>query len=51
LNVAGVGPFTVGLTVRGNEYTFRIVGIEANIAYNAFLVCRTLLGLRARGHH
>jgi hypothetical protein len=46
LNVAGVGPFTVGLTVRGHEYTSPIVGVAANIAYNAFLAGRTLLGLR-----
>src|SRR5262249_47033121 len=43
----GVGPLKVGLTVRGHGYSDPIVGVEANIAYNAFLVGRTLLGLRA----
>ena len=42
----GVGPLRPSLTIRGHGYTDPIVGVEANIAYNAFLVGRTLLGLR-----
>jgi dienelactone hydrolase len=42
----GVGPLRVGLAVKGHRYTDPISSVEANLAYNAFLVGRTLLGLR-----
>lgn len=42
----GVGPRRVGLEVKGHDYTDPISGVEANLAYNAFLVGRNLLGLR-----
>jgi dienelactone hydrolase len=42
----GVGPLRPELAIKGRGYTDPIVSVEANIAYNAFLVGRTLLGLR-----
>ena len=42
----GVGPLRPDLAVKGRSYTDPLVGVEANIAYNAFLLGRTLLGLR-----
>jgi hypothetical protein len=34
------------LAVRGHDYADALVGVEANIAYNAFLVGKSLLGMR-----
>jgi dienelactone hydrolase len=42
----GVGPLRPDLAVKGHSYTDPLSSVEANIAYNAFLVGRTLLGLR-----
>lgn len=42
----GVGTQRLGLTVKGQEYTDPISSVEANLAYNAFLIGRSLLGLR-----
>ena len=42
----GAGPLRVDLAVKGHSYTDPLSSVEANIAYNAFLVGRTLLGLR-----
>jgi hypothetical protein len=41
-----VGTQRLGLTVKGQEYTDPISSVEANLAYNAFLIGRSLLGLR-----
>jgi hypothetical protein len=42
----GVGRQRADLTVRGRDYADPLAGVEENIAYNAFLVGRSLLGLR-----
>ncbi len=42
----GVGTLRPTLTVKGREYADALVGVEENIAYNAFLVGQSLLGLR-----
>jgi hypothetical protein len=42
----GVGRQRADLTVRGHDYADPLAGVEENIAYNAFLVGRSLLGLR-----
>src|SRR5262249_36281443 len=42
----GVGPLRPDLSVRGHEYADAICGVEENIAYNAFLVGKSLLGMR-----
>lgn len=42
----GVGRLRPGFTVRGHEYSDPLSGVEENIAYNAFLVGQSLLGLR-----
>jgi cephalosporin-C deacetylase-like acetyl esterase len=42
----GVGKLRPDLTVKGHEYADPLVGVEENIAYNAFLVGQSLLGLR-----
>lgn len=43
----GVGKLRpAGLEVRGHPYTDPLCGVEANIAYNAFLVGKSLLGMR-----
>jgi pimeloyl-ACP methyl ester carboxylesterase len=42
----GVGPLRPNLAVRGHDYADPLVGVEANIAYNAFLVGKSLLGMR-----
>ena len=34
------------LTVPGHDYADPLVGVEENIAYNAFLVGKSLLGMR-----
>lgn len=42
----GVGPFRSELAVKGHEYADPLDGVEENIAYNAFLVGKSLLGMR-----
>jgi dienelactone hydrolase len=42
----GVGASRPALAVRGHDYTDPLSSVEANLAYNAFLVGRSLLGLR-----
>jgi pimeloyl-ACP methyl ester carboxylesterase len=46
LDPRGVGPSRPRLTVAGHDYADPISSVDANIAYNAFLVGRTLIGLR-----
>jgi dienelactone hydrolase len=43
---SGVGPRRVRLAVPGHSYTDPLSSVEANIAYNAYLVGRTMLGMR-----
>ncbi len=42
----GVGQLRPKLEVKGHDYADPLVGVEANLAYNAFLVGRSLLGMR-----
>jgi cephalosporin-C deacetylase-like acetyl esterase len=42
----GVGKLRCDLTVKGHDYADPLAGVEENIAYNAFLVGKSLLGLR-----
>ena len=42
----GVARRRTKLTVRGHDYADPLVGVEENIAYNAFLVGKSLLGMR-----
>ncbi len=42
----GVGRNRTPLTVPGRDYADPLVGVEENIAYNAFLVGKSLLGMR-----
>jgi len=42
----GVGRGRVNLQIRGHDYTDALSGVEENLAYNAFLVGRSLLGMR-----
>src|SRR5207244_2628833 len=42
----GVGPLRPNLAVRGHDYADPLAGVEENIAYNAFLVGKSLLGMR-----
>jgi cephalosporin-C deacetylase-like acetyl esterase len=42
----GVGRQRAELTVRGHDYADPLDGVEENIAYNAFLVGKSLLGMR-----
>lgn len=42
----GVGRARTTLTVPGHDYADPLVGVEENIAYNAFLVGKSLLGMR-----
>jgi pimeloyl-ACP methyl ester carboxylesterase len=42
----GVGPLRPDLSVRGHDYADPLNGVEENIAYNAFLVGKSLLGMR-----
>ncbi len=42
----GVGPLRPDLAVRGHAYADPLAGVEENIAYNAFLVGKSLLGMR-----
>jgi dienelactone hydrolase/pimeloyl-ACP methyl ester carboxylesterase len=44
----GVGTLRPRLEVRGHAYADPLSGVEENIAYNAFLVGRSLLGMRVR---
>jgi cephalosporin-C deacetylase-like acetyl esterase len=46
LDPRGVGKLRPDLSVRGHDYADPLVGVEENIAYNAFLVGKTLLGMR-----
>lgn len=42
----GVGELRPNLAVRGHDYADALCGVEENIAYNAFLVGKSLLGIR-----
>jgi cephalosporin-C deacetylase-like acetyl esterase len=42
----GVGKLRPDLIVKGHDYFDPLVGVEENIAYNAFLVGKSLLGMR-----
>src|SRR5262249_18170405 len=42
----GVGALRRDLAVKGHDYPDPLVGVEANVAYNAFLVGKSLLGMR-----
>jgi dienelactone hydrolase len=42
----GVGQQRLELSVTGHDYADPLVGVEENVAYNAFLVGKTLLGMR-----
>jgi dienelactone hydrolase len=42
----GIGPLRPEFTVRGHDYADALCGVEENIAYNAFLVGKSLLGMR-----
>ena len=42
----GAGSARLGLKSRGDRYADPLSGVEENVAYNAFLVGQTLLGLR-----
>lgn len=42
----GVGRSRPALVVKGHEYADPLAGVEENIAYNAFLVGKSLLGMR-----
>jgi hypothetical protein len=42
----GVGKLRPPLQVKGHDYADPLVGVEENIAYNAFLVGKSLLGMR-----
>ncbi|MEX2217043.1 MAG: acetylxylan esterase [Phycisphaeraceae bacterium] len=42
----GVGPLRPDLNIKGHDYTDPLCGVEENIAYNAFLVGKSLLGMR-----
>jgi cephalosporin-C deacetylase-like acetyl esterase len=46
LDPRGVGPLRPPLAVRGRPYADPLAGVEENIAYSAFLVGRSLLGMR-----
>ena len=46
LDPRGVGPRRVKLSVKGHDYADPISSVEANLAYNAFLVGETLVGMR-----
>jgi cephalosporin-C deacetylase-like acetyl esterase len=46
IDLRGVGPLRPELAVRNHEYTDALCGVEENIAYNAFLVGKSLLGMR-----
>jgi dienelactone hydrolase len=42
----GVGELRPNLAVRGHDYADALCGVEENIAYNAFLVGKSLMGMR-----
>jgi pimeloyl-ACP methyl ester carboxylesterase len=42
----GVGALRPNLSVRGHDYADPLAGVEENLAYNAFLVGKSLLGMR-----
>ena len=42
----GVGKLRPTLAVKGHDYVDPLVGVEENLAYNAFLVGESLLGMR-----
>ncbi len=42
----GVGRQRAKLTVKGHDYADPLAGVEENVAYNAFLVGKSLLGMR-----
>ena len=42
----GVGSLRPTLSVRGHDYADPLTGVEENLAYNAFLVGKSLLGMR-----
>jgi dienelactone hydrolase len=42
----GVGRQRPKLTVKGHDYADPLAGVEENVAYNAFLVGKSLLGMR-----
>jgi dienelactone hydrolase len=42
----GVGTLRPNLRVKGHDYADPLVGVEENLAYNAFLVGKSLLGMR-----
>ncbi|HJZ53853.1 MAG TPA: acetylxylan esterase [Gemmataceae bacterium] len=42
----GVGPLRPALEVKGHDYADPLCGVEENVAYNAFLVGKSLLGMR-----
>src|SRR5205814_6371246 len=42
----GVGSLRPKLSVKGHDYADPLVGVEENLAYNAFLVGKSLLGMR-----
>jgi pimeloyl-ACP methyl ester carboxylesterase len=42
----GVGQLRPALQVKGRDYVDPLAGVEENLAYNAFLVGRSLLGMR-----
>jgi len=42
----GVGKLRVPVEVKGHDYADPLVGVEENLAYNAFLVGQSLLGMR-----
>jgi dienelactone hydrolase len=42
----GVGALRPALEVKGRDYADPLVGVEENIAYNAFLAGKSLLGMR-----
>jgi cephalosporin-C deacetylase-like acetyl esterase len=46
LDTRGVGTLRPPLEVKGKTYTDPLDGVEENIAYNAFLVGKSLLGMR-----
>jgi len=42
----GVGALRPNLSVKGHDFADPLVGVEENLAYNAFLVGKSLLGMR-----
>jgi hypothetical protein len=42
----GVGALRPKLSVKGHDYADPLVGVEENLAYNAFLAGKSLLGMR-----